>query len=92
MLELFEQYRPRIVGALANAGGDGLTVRELRASLGTGEQSIRRALGFLLATGAVRESYRYKPGVRGAVPRIYTLAEPNALTPAATPPSAAERE
>ncbi|PTL79772.1 hypothetical protein [Vitiosangium sp. GDMCC 1.1324] len=91
MLELLEQYQQRIIAALTHAGADGLTVKELRANLGTGEQATRRTLGALLATGVVRESYRYKPGVRGAVPRVYTLAQSNALTPAATPPSAGEQ-
>ena len=92
MIEVLEKYIPHVIAALTQAGPDGLTVKALRARIGTGEQSIRRALSFLLAIGVVRESYCYKPGVRGAVPRIYTLAEPNALTPAATPPSAGERE
>ena len=92
MIETLEKYRPRVIAALTHAGPDGLTVKELRASLGDGEQIIRRTLGALLATGTVRESLRYRPGVRGAVPRVYTLAQSNALMPAATPPSAAERE
>ncbi len=92
MIETLEQYRPRIIDALTHAGPDGLTVKELRGSLGVSEQVIRRTLGALLTTGTVRESLRYRPGVRGAVPRVYTLAQSNALTPAATPPSAAERE
>jgi DNA-binding IclR family transcriptional regulator len=91
LLELLEHNQQRIIAALTNAGADGLTVKELRATLGTGEQATRRTLGVLLATGVVRETYRYKLGVRGAVPRVYMLAQSNALTPAATPPSAGER-
>jgi predicted ArsR family transcriptional regulator len=74
MIETIESYRPHVIAALTQAGPDGLTVKELRASLGAGEQVIRRTLTVLLATGAVRASLRYRPGVRGAVPRVYQLA------------------
>ena len=89
MIEALEQYQPRVIAALTHAGPDGLTVKEIRASLGAGEQVIRRTLGALLATGTVRESLRYRPSVRGAVPRVYTLAQSNTLTPDANP---SERE
>ena len=92
MLEVIEEYRPQLIAALTHAGSEGLTVRELRERLGTSEQVIRRTLGVLTATGAVSESYRHVPGVRGAVPRVYTLAQPNTLTPTATQSSTAERE
>jgi hypothetical protein len=85
MIETLEQYRPRIIAALTQAGPDGLTVKELRASLGDGDQIIRRPLGALLTTGVVRESLRDRPGVRGAVPRFYTLTQSNTLTPDAHP-------
>jgi hypothetical protein len=84
MIETLEKYRPRVVAALTQAGPDGLTVKELRACLGDGEQVIRRTLGALLATGSVHESLRYRPGVRGAVPQVYTLTQSNALTLPAT--------
>ncbi|OJH35566.1 hypothetical protein [Cystobacter ferrugineus] len=89
MIETLEKYRPRVIAALTHAGTDGLTVKELRGSLGVSEQVIRRTLGALLATGTVRESLRYRPGVRGAVPRVYALAQSNTLTPDANP---SERE
>jgi predicted ArsR family transcriptional regulator len=85
MIEVLEKYIPHVTAALTQAGPDGLTVKELRGHLGAGEQFVRRALTLLLATGAVRVSHRHRPGVRGAVPRVYMLADPNALTSVATP-------
>jgi hypothetical protein len=74
MIEVLEKYTPHVIAALTQAGPDGLTVKELRGHLGASEQFVRRALTLLLATGAVRVSHRHRPGVRGAVPRVYQLA------------------
>ncbi|MBU8901034.1 hypothetical protein KRR26_36150 [Corallococcus sp. M34] len=73
MIEQVEQYRPRIIVALTDAGPDGRTVKELCGALGAGEQAIRRCLAALVVAGMVRESMRYTPGVRGAVPRAYSM-------------------
>ncbi|MFP2964511.1 hypothetical protein ACLEPN_44140 [Myxococcus sp. 1LA] len=73
MIEQVEQYRPRIVAALTDAGPHGRTVKELCGALGAGEQAIRRCLAVLVAAGVVREFSKYQPGVRGAVPRAYSL-------------------
>ena len=67
MIETIESQRPHVIVALTQAWPDGLTVRELRASLGAGAQVIRRILTVLLATGAVRQFLRYKSGVVCAV-------------------------
>ncbi|WP_338867955.1 hypothetical protein [Myxococcus stipitatus] len=74
MLEQVEQYRPHVVAALTNSAPQGLTVKELCGALGAGEQAIRRCLAALMLAGVVRESARYTPGARGAVPRAYSLA------------------
>ncbi|MFY2558388.1 hypothetical protein ACN469_12220 [Corallococcus terminator] len=73
MLEQVEQYRPHVIAALTNATPQGLTVKELCGALGAGEQAIRRCLAALVLTGVLRESARYTPGARGAVPRAYSL-------------------
>ncbi|RJS27874.1 hypothetical protein DRW03_00095 [Corallococcus sp. H22C18031201] len=73
MIEQVEQYRPRIIVALTDAGPDGRTVKELCGALGAGEQPIRRCLTALVVAGVVRESMRYSPGARGAVPRAYSM-------------------
>jgi hypothetical protein len=91
MFEAVESYRPHVLMALGNAGPKGLTVKELRARLEAGEEVIRRTLTLLLSTGAVRESYRYTPGARGAVPRVYTLTQASNLTSAEHPPAVANQ-
>jgi len=73
VIEQVEQYRPRIVVALTDAGPEGRTVKELCGALGAGEQPIRRCLAALVVAGVVREFSKYQPGVRGAVPRAYCL-------------------
>ncbi|WP_223643023.1 hypothetical protein [Corallococcus sp. EGB] len=77
MLELVEQYRPRIIDALTKASPQGLTVKELCAALGAGEQVLRRCLAALVLAGVIREAARYTPGARGAVPRAYSLTDAN---------------
>lgn len=91
MFEAVENYRPHVIAALCDAGPSGLTVKELRARLDAGEGVIRRTLTLLLCTGTVRESFRYTPGSRGAVPRVYTLAQPNDATLAVSPATAPEQ-
>jgi len=73
MLEQVEQYRPRVIAALTHAAPQGLTVKELCGTLGAGAQAIRRCLAALVLAGVLRESARYTPGARGAVPRAYSL-------------------
>ncbi|WNZ66168.1 hypothetical protein QEG98_40325 [Myxococcus sp. MxC21-1] len=73
MLEQVEQYRPHVIAALTEAASQGLTVKELCGTLGLGEQAIRRCLAVLVVAGVVREFSKYQPGVRGAVPRAYSI-------------------
>jgi hypothetical protein len=85
MIEVLERYLPHIISAFTQAGPSGLIVKELRASLGIGEQFARRALILLLAIGAACVSHCHQSSRRGSVPRVYLLAEFNVLAQAATP-------
>jgi hypothetical protein len=91
MFEAVENYRPHVIAALGDAGAQGLTVKELRARLEAGEGVIRRTLTLLLCTGVVREAFRYTPGARGAVPRVYALTQLNDATLAVSPAAALEQ-
>ncbi|WP_199735556.1 hypothetical protein [Corallococcus sp. AB045] len=91
MFEAVENYRPHVIAALGDAGTKGLTVKELRERINAGEEIIRRTLTLLLCAGKVRESFRYTPGARGAVPRVYALTQINDATLAVSPASASEQ-
>lgn len=78
-------HEPQTVDELADmqvkealTSGIRATKKELLEKTGLGDRILRRSVERLVAKGELIVGIGYMPGIRGAVPRTYRLAQPSA--------------